>query len=183
MARHELAPLALRETVAKLGVELLEPRDERRPPPPGRRACRRPSRAIAAEPVRIEPDVRIGLGLFPVAQALALEEVDRVLVPFDGVLERGHEAAAEVEDEVRLPHPLDVAGRELDVVRLGAGGREVHDVDVVRRDLLGDPGERIEGRDDGAPFVAVVSAATGEREKRDEESGRAEHSGSRLARL
>ena len=58
----------------------------------------------------IEPDVRVDSP--PRASS---ERPSRL---GDGVLDRRLEAAAEVDDEVGVPDRLDVAGRELDVVRL-----------------------------------------------------------------
>ena len=66
----------------------------------------------------------------------------------------------DVEDEVGLLHARDVARRQLDVVRLGAGRRQVRDRDAVAADPLRGEGERIEGRDDvEAPVVACRRAA------------------------
>ena len=54
-------------------------------------------------------------------QRPALAQVDRVF-------ERGLEAAADVDDELGVADRLDVARRELDVVRLDTRRREIDDV-------------------------------------------------------
>ena len=78
------------------------------------------------------------------------EKVDRASSALlHGCLESGHEAVAEVEDErggIDVPH---IARRQLEVVRLGARGREVADVDSRSGDLLDGEGDRVEGGHDG----------------------------------
>ena len=54
----------------------------------------------------------------------------------------------EVEDERRAVDVAHVARRQLEVVRLGAGRRQVADAGVAPRDLLGGVGERVERRHD-----------------------------------
>ena len=103
--------------------------------------------------------------------SLAAEHVDRGTVSLgDGILDRGLEPARRVDHEARIPDRLDVARRELDIVRLGPGWREVHDLGSVGHDLLGRPGQRIEGRDDGVGvIVAARTSAAGNRDERDKE--------------
>ena len=74
----------------------------------------------ACKPERIEPDVRILVGT---------EQIERLAVPpVDRVFERRLETAADVDDERGVADGLHVARRDLDVVRLGAGRREVDDL-------------------------------------------------------
>jgi hypothetical protein len=86
------------------------------------------------------------------------------------------EAVAEVEDRVGFGEFLDVAARELEVVRLDTGRSEVPNGRSRCRDLLGGVRERIEGSDDrriGVPVVIgvplVIPAATG-RERNDDDN-------------
>ncbi len=114
---------------------------------------------------RVEPDVRILS--WP-------EKVERAAVSrLDRILERGLEAAADVDDEFGVADRLDVARRQLDVVGLDTGRREVDDLVRAARDLLGRPGEWIEGGDvdprlaressafDAQPASASVASRTG----------------------
>ena len=110
---------------------------------------------------RIEPDVRIDRTLLPLDalhELLAGQEVDGVVPTLHRLLERGHEALAEVQNGVRVLNELDVARGELEVVRLCAGGRQVLDVGVGR-DLLRRIGDGIEGRDDVRACVVRARAA------------------------
>ena len=58
------------------------------------------------------------------------------------------ESMSHQQDEAGVLHRLDIVGRELEVVRLGARGRQVRNVDAGAADLLGGEGEGIEGGDD-----------------------------------
>jgi hypothetical protein len=64
------------------------------------------------------------------------------------------ESMSHQQDEPGVLDRLDIVGRELEVVRLGARGRQVRDLDVGPADLLGDEGQGIEGGDDGVPARA-----------------------------
>ena len=75
------------------------------------------------------------------------------------VLELRLEALAEQQHEIRVVELLDVAGRRLEVVRLGPGRREVANAHRRPADLLRGERERIEGRDDARALV-VGAAAT-----------------------
>ena len=72
------------------------------------------------EPDRVEPDVRI-LALAEQIEGPARARVDRVL-------ERGLEAATDVHHELRAADRVDVARRELEVVRLGTRRSQIDDV-------------------------------------------------------
>ena len=84
----------------------------------------------------------------------------------DRVLERGLEAATDVDDELGVANRLDVARRELDVVRLDTGRREVDDVvDCVGCDAARRPREWIERGDDARASVPLlVAAAAGDQQ-------------------
>ena len=134
-----LAALAVRESAAVLRVELLQLDESRRRRAGASNSSRDPLDSLR-EANRVEPDVRIRLRAPETGRASApSRDVDRVL-------ERGLEPAADVDDELGVANRLDVARRELDVVGLGAGRREVDDLVRAARDLLRRPGERIEGR-------------------------------------
>ena len=55
-------------------------------------------------------------------EAGCVQQVDDVLAVSGRVLELGLEVVAEQQDEVRVMDLLDVAGRRLEIVRLGPGG-------------------------------------------------------------
>ena len=104
----------------------------------------------------------------------ALEDVDRLPVrAVHRLLERGLESRSEIEDVVGRAHRLHVACRQLVVVRLGAGRREVSDLELVAGDALGCEGKRIEGRDDrGAILGGGPAAAAAGRQSRGCEQSR-----------
>ena len=119
------------------------------------------------EPNGVEPDVGIErlLPLLALAELEALEQVDRRVVALGGVFERGLEALAQVEDEVGVADALDVAHRELDIVRLGSRRGEVRDLDAIAADLGGGECQRIEAGDDVRATVGrtrCVAAAAGD---------------------
>src|SRR5204862_1580432 len=94
------------------------------------------------------PDVRIALaGLVADASAQADpgEGVDPLTAGSrDGLLDRRLETVREVEDDVGSKDAGDVAGSELDVVRLGSRRGEIFDIDLRPAQLLGDEGARTE---------------------------------------
>ena len=165
MARHDLAAPAPREPAAVARVERVEPPDEavragRTTERPGDSACDR------RVPDRIEPDVWVE----PLAARGSRTEIDavedverRAAPPLGRLLHRGLEPVADVHEEPCLLHAADVPGRELEVVRLGAGRREVHDLGRRTGDLARRVRQRIEGRDDGIA-LRRVGAAPGEAE-------------------
>ena len=69
------------------------------------------------------------------------------VVLFRRLLDRGLEPLTEVDDEVGVEDLVDLVGIELEVVRLGARGGEVRDVDPVTSDALRRVRDRIEGGD------------------------------------
>ena len=110
---------------------------------------------------RVQPDVRILSGP---------EKVERAAVSrLDRILERGLEAAADVDDEFGVANRLDVARRQLDVVGLDTGRREVDDLVRATRDLLRRPREWVE-RGDVDPRlerrVLGVRCTAGKRKRR-----------------
>ena len=72
------------------------------------------------------------------------------------------EPVSHQEDEPGVLDRCDVVGRELEVVRLRAGGCQIRDVDARAADLLGGEGEGIEGGDDVVPARARRVTARGE---------------------
>jgi len=70
---------------------------------------------------------------------------------------------AQVEDDVGPNDVLDGPRCKLEVVRLGAGRREVLDLDGRTADPFGGEGEGIERRDDGRPPVSAARAGTASR--------------------
>lgn len=151
MAGDDLVPLAAREAFAELTIEHAQLRCERlgcRPP-----AELRPD-PLGEEgvPDWIEPDVRVVHG--------GAEQIDgrrrrRVDCPLQSGLE-----ASQIEDEPGVGDHPDVAARELEVVRLDAGRRQIAHVRSVGRDLLGGVRERVEGSDDGGALRARAAAAS-----------------------
>jgi hypothetical protein len=84
--------------------------------------------------------------------------VERVAADdLDALVERRREAG-EVHHEIGVLQPGGVLPRELQVVRFGAGRREVGDGDAVAADPLGDELERVEGRDHVEPGLAHVGS-------------------------
>jgi hypothetical protein len=149
MAGDELAPRAVAQAGAVLPVEFPEAGVERRGPrrPPER--CSDPPRDLREED-RVEPDVRIR-SLRSLAEREPCERVQARPLRFPGrVLHRGLKVMREVEHEVGLLQTAHRARRELDVVRLGAGRRQVLDVHFRAPDRGGGESERIEGGDDRA---------------------------------
>ncbi len=159
MARHDLATLAASEPAGELLVELLEPFGER----VRRLRTAEGSGDRAGDlPVaqRVEPDVRVGLALLAVEQLDLPEDVERSpRTALDGVLDGRLEPAARVDDERRVAQPLDVAGAQLEVVRLGAGRGQVDDLASGRRHLPHRVRERVEGGDEGAAGIGRPTAA------------------------
>ncbi len=94
----------------------------------------------------------------------------------DRVVDRSLEAGL-VDDDVGVVHRAELAGRELGVVRLGAGLGQAHDLDAVPADPRREVLERIEGRGDpespaGAAGIREGAPAAGARPEQDrEESG------------
>ena len=164
VARDDLPPLARGEAVGEVTVEHREPCDE------GIRSLRCAQRLgdVAddiGEAAGVEPDVRVAAR----EERHGSEDVDGVLTAGDRIFQGRHEATADVEDTVRVPEPGDVAGRELEVVRLGAGWSQIANV-CVRRDVLRCEREGIEGGDDPPPlrrFVASTAASCDQRRERD----------------
>ena len=104
--------------------------------------------------------MRVGLRPVAVEQLDLPEDVERSPVTaLDGVLDGGLEAAARVDDELRVAQPLDVAGTQLEVVRLGAGRRQVDHLASGRRHLPHRVRQRVEGGDQGGVGVARPTAA------------------------
>ena len=168
MARHDLATLAAREPAGHLPVELLEPFDEcvRRLRTPEGSRDRAGDLPVAH---RVEPDVRVGLRPVAVEQLDLPEDVERspVTAP-DGILDGGLKPAARVDDERRVAQPLDVSGAQLEVVRLGAGRRQIDDLAPGRRHLPHGVRERVESGDEGARAAGVRrSTAAGRGQRRD----------------
>ena len=62
------------------------------------------------------------------------------------VLDRRLESSPEIEHEIRRGDRLDLIGRELEVVWLDPGSREVRHPDVDTANLLRGLRERVEGR-------------------------------------
>ena len=150
MGGHELAPVAVGEPLAKLPVERAQLGGEL----PGR--CLAPQLRAdplhdLSEPHGVEPDMGVHAAVL-LPDLEALQHVDRrAVASARRLLEGGLEPAARVEDEVGRANPLDVARRELDVVGLGAGRCQIHDLDAVASDLLGGEGERVEAGHDLRP--------------------------------
>jgi hypothetical protein len=159
MARHDLVPLTVAEAGCELRVETTQLGCEiggsllavQRGADSSRHLC---------EPARIEPDMRVGdIGLCAGHELLTGEEIERRAgATFDRLLERRLESVSEVEDEVSVADGLDIAGRELEVVRLRTGRRQIDDPSAGARDALSSPGERVEARHDGRSAVRVVAA-------------------------
>ena len=96
------------------------------------------------------------------AQPDSLEHVDPLSVRsldrlFDGRLE----AVREIQDDAGGLDAFDVARRELDVVRLGARGREVVDLERRAAGPLRREGEGIERRHDAVATSSRRRAAAG----------------------
>ncbi len=122
------------------------------------------------------------------AKLPAGEEVDRAAAPLpNGGLEAGHEAVAEIEDERRVVDVSHVSRGELEVVRFGAGRREIPDAQRIARDLLDRVGDRVERRDGGIPRAARATRATpgeqpsGSEERSAKENDSRKHCGSLAA--
>ena len=141
-----VSPRTAGEPSAVLDVERAEPGDEG---VRGGGVAERPGDRARDLGVadRVEPDVRVE----PAAdtqRARVVEDVEgRPAPPVDRSLDRGLEPVADVHDERRLLDAPDVPRRQLEVVRLGAGRRQVGDTDVLPSDLLGRVRQGIEGRD------------------------------------
>ena len=107
----------------------------------------------------------LGLGMgFEVSGGPDVEGVMRRVLG-DGVVDRRREAS-QVDGEVGILHASDLARRELDVVGLGAGRREVGDPHVLTTDALGDVLERVEGRHDGQGLARRPVTPDGSRRRR-----------------
>src|SRR5262249_53099035 len=109
-----------------------------------------------------------------------------------GLLDRGLEPTAQVENEVGVTNLLDVLRGELHVVRLGARRRQIGDVNSWTADLRRHPRERVEGGHDrllaGCGRVARAPAARRRQQKggrageQAEDVGRPSHRGATVAR-
>ena len=116
---------------------------------------------------RIEPDVRIGAeaGLlsFRRLKRQSLQDVDDAAARLGGGLADGRlEAVAEVQDDVGALDSADRSRRQLEVVRLGAGRREVVDLVTRSADPLGRVRQRIEGGNDRLLAARGGRAAAGQ---------------------
>ena len=108
------------------------------------------------------------LTFLALAELEAVEQVDRRVAAFGGVLERGLEPLAQVEDEVGVAHLFDVPHGQLDIVRLRAGGREVRHLDAIAADLGCRERQGIEAGDDlGAAVGRARRIAAAAREEQD----------------
>ena len=139
----------MREPAAELGVEAGDPADE-----PSRRRLVVQLRTDLPHhllvPDRVEPDVRI-------TARRTREQVYRAAAALlHGRFETGHEAAAEIEDDRGLVDIANVPRGELEVVRLGAGRRQVPHVDRGARDLLSGVGDRVERCHDRGAVTATA---------------------------
>ena len=180
MARDDLAPRAPCETAAVLAVERVEPCDEI--VRGGRRAERGGDLPRdLGEADRVEPDVWVET--LPLRRETpdvdAGEHVERRPAPaVDGLLHRGLKAVSGVDGERRVPHAPDVAGGQLEVVRLGTRRGEVHDLGVRAGDLAGGIGEGVEGRHD----CVVARGGTAAGRRRSDREGDAQENDSRKHR-
>ena len=96
----------------------------------------------------VQPDVGVD-AFVPVPELDPVQRVEcRSAGALDRLLEPGLEALAHVEDEVGLVDPLHLAGRQFEVVRLGAGRGQVLHLHAVAAHLLGGERQRIEAGDD-----------------------------------
>ena len=119
----------------------------------------RPNEDGVAE--RIEPDVRV---VAEPVEARRVEQRDDVRVRVTGgAFELWLEAVAHQQHRPGRLHRRHVVGRQLEIVWLGAGRRQVRDVHARAPDLLGRVGERIEGRDDAVAVARRRVAPRGER--------------------
>ena len=143
--RHEHSTAAIGEATPILHVELLQRggiSSWAEPAPPTARAIR--STAWAN---------RIGSSQMCGSSPSRSRSRDRPARGVDRVLERGLEAATDVHHELRAADRVDVARRELEVVRLGARRSQIDDVVSPvgsHPHPFGSPRERIEGRNHSA---------------------------------
>src|SRR6478735_2737471 len=135
--------------------------------------CRADLRPDARKKEGVEPDVGVGgqpclAAHVPVkrkpCEYVHLEPAPLLYRLADGRLE----AVAQIEDDRRVDDPGDLAWSELQVVWLGAGRRQVLDVEAGATDSLGGVGEGIEGRNARVLPARASRAAAGEQECRDE---------------
>ena len=184
---HDLVALAIRETRLVLLVEggklirvpLRVRGVGRRPLGIDTRERRRDIGDDLSHQLRVEPHVRIERLRATVLDGL-VARVDRQFVEHEqrpvgvpalgDVFQRGLEVVPHRDDEVGVLEVVDLPGGQLEVVRLGAGGSEIVDPDIVAADLPDRLGERIEGRHDlNAPARSVriiVTAARGQSDER-----------------
>ena len=170
MARDDLPSLAGREPATELGVELLELAGETlgRLRLPELDADRTRHGGVAN---RVEPHMRVANDLavlvLPLLQILSGEQVERAAIALlHGGLEPGHESLPEIEHERRVVDRTDVARGQLEVVRLGACGREIPDGGTGDRDLLGSKRQRIEAGNDRLLALRARAAAASRCERR-----------------
>ena len=164
VARDDLLPVTPGETALEVRVEHHQPGDKGL-----RRTLERIADAsrLLGVAERIEPDMRID-AIVSGDQVQPLKEIELLAVcAVHSSFEVGLEAGAEIEDYRGRTDPLDVASRELDVVRLGSGWREVPDLDLVAPDLLGRVRKGIERRRDrdAAASRPLIAAASGTESK------------------
>jgi hypothetical protein len=149
-----------------------------------------------------EPDVRIEALLGRVRHTVLERHVARLegrdgadvergvpSLTLHGLVDRGLEAV-QVQDQVGLRDASHLPGRELQVVRFGAGGREVLHVGLVPAESLGQEGQRVEGRRDVQALALTSSGgrcaghrrAAARREGQAEDEGEERHGGSHAGR-
>ena len=90
----------------------------------------------------------------------------RTVAPRHRILESGLEASTDVDDQVGVRDLPNVTRGELEIVGLGARGREVDDARARASDLLGDPGKGIEAGDDRRRFRPLIRGAATARQQR-----------------
>ena len=128
--------------------------------------------------LRVEPEV--GVGGVALLAYMAGDQVDGVggvddvrrFAGSDGGVDRALEPG-QVDHQVGLADGPDLARRELDIVRFGAGRRQRADRDEVAAHLLGDVLQRVEGGED-LDLAGTVGAARGVRPRgarRQQEAG------------
>lgn len=167
MRGHDDAALAVREALGEGGVEVGEVGDERvRGGGVGRGVVGvdvtegvGDGRGQRGEPLRVEPEVGIERVVVVLVVLLGVvirtgDEVgdvggvDHVLgvARVDGLVDGALEAG-QVQDEVGLADGPNLSRGQLDVMRLGPGGRQRGDGDELAAHLLGDVLQRVEGRE------------------------------------
>ena len=91
----------------------------------------------------------------------------RAVALLGGLLDRGLEAVPEVEHDVGVEHLVDLVGVELEIVRLGARGREVGHVHAVAADALRGVRDGIEAGDNLTTRRLRVGASRAAHDHRD----------------